>query len=367
MPHPKPFTFVAPLLFLILCTSCQTAAGAKASIIAAGGNQTCILDSGGVKCWGKNDAGQLGDGTTEDRKTPVAVTAVPDRVTAIAMGYNHSCAVTESAEVICWGGQPSDQSRIKSDSGFTAVSVGSMHSCALTAQGGLKCWGANSFGGLGDGTTEEHLSPVDVLGLSGGVTSVAAGGNFSCAVEKSGVKCWGSNHSGQLGNGGYESSATPVALPGLESGVVAIAAGVFHACALKTNGEVWCWGENFAGELGDGTNKNNPIPVRVLNLEDEIQSIAVGGSHSCALTKAGGVKCWGGNSGGQLGDGTTTDRNSPAQVSGLASGVSAIAAGGGHTCAVLGDGTVKCWGSNGNGQLGNGSNTDSSVPVDVRM
>jgi alpha-tubulin suppressor-like RCC1 family protein len=367
MRHISPFALGVTLLFSILCTSCQAAPAVTATIIAAGGNQTCILDSGGVKCWGKNNAGQLGDGTTQDRNTPVTVTALPDKVTAIAVGYVHTCAVTESAEIVCWGRQIAEQTRVGSDPGYTAVTVGSKHTCGLNARGGLKCWGSNSFGGLGDGTTEERLAPVDVTGLLGDVTSVAAGGDFTCAVQKGGVECWGSNNSGQLGNGTFESNPNPVGIPGLESGVAVVAAGVFHACAVKTNGEVWCWGENFAGELGDGTNHNNPVPVMVKNFEGGIQAVAVGGSHTCALTKAGGVKCWGGNSSGQLGDGTTTDRKSPVDVTGLSSGVIAVAAGGSHTCAVLTGGAVKCWGLNKNGQLGNGANQDSSIPVDVRM
>ncbi len=363
----KPFVLSALLPILILSAGCQMAPADNASRIAAGGNQTCILDSGSVKCWGKNNAGQLGDGTTEDRNTPVAVSMVSGKVSMVAMGYVTACAVLKSGEVVCWGNHPAEQSKNGSNPGYAAVAVGSMHACGLTTRGGLKCWGSNSFGGLGDGTTEERQSPVDVIGLSGDVTSVAAGVDFSCAVYKGGAKCWGSNDTGQLGNGTYESSAEPVTSTGLESGVLAVAAGVFHVCVMKTNGEIWCWGENLVGELGDGTNQNVPIPVKVINMEAGAQSVVVGGSHTCALTKSGGVKCWGGNSSGQLGDGSTSDRNSPVDVTGMTSGVVAIAAGGSHTCAVLTGGAVKCWGLNENGQLGNGTNQDSSVPVDVRL
>jgi alpha-tubulin suppressor-like RCC1 family protein len=363
----KPFALGAVLLLLILSTACTKAPADNSSRIAAGGNQTCLLESGGMKCWGMNNDGQLGDRTAADRNSPVAVTVVSGKVTSIAVGYVSTCAVVDSGGVFCWGSQPAEQSADGSNPGYAAVAVGSMHACGLTTRGGLKCWGSNSFGGLGDGTTEERQSPVDVIGLSGGVTSIAAGVDFSCAVHKGGAKCWGSNDTGQLGNGTYESSAEPVALPGLESGVSAVAAGVFHACAVKTNGEVWCWGENLAGELGDGTGQSIPVPVKVINLEAGAQSVVVGGSHTCALTKTGGVKCWGGNSNGQLGDGSTTDRNTPVDVMGLTSGVVAIAAGGSHTCAVLTGGSVKCWGLNENGQLGNGSNQNSSTPVDVRM
>jgi alpha-tubulin suppressor-like RCC1 family protein len=362
----SPLTATVLLCLLLLSSACQRASAVKASVIAAGGNQTCILDSGGAKCWGRNNAGQLGDGTMQDRSEPVAVTVLPDTLTAVAVGYTHACALTESKEIFCWGSNPADQARISVKGGFTAVTTGSMHTCALTASGGVMCWGVNSFGALGDGTTEDRTSPVEVDGLSGDVTAVAAGVDFTCAVQKGAVKCWGSNDTGQLGNGSYASSSTPVAVPGLESGVTAVAAGVFHACALK-DGEVWCWGENLAGALGDGTNQNSPVPVKVAGLEEGVRSIVVGGSHTCALTKAGGVKCWGGNASGQVGDGSTTDRNAPADVVGLTEGVIAVAAGGSHSCAVLEGGAVKCWGLNDNGQLGNGGTTGSNVPVDVRL
>ena len=202
--------------------------------------------------------------------------------------------------------------------------------------------------------------------MNGDVTDIAAGVDFTCAVQKDAALCWGSNDTGQLGNGSYTSSSVPEPVSGLESGVTAIAASVFHACAVK-DGEVWCWGENLAGALGDGTNQNSSIPVKVAGLEGEIRMLVVGGSHTCVLTGAGGVKCWGANASGQLGDGSTENRNAPVDVSGLSSGVTAIAAGGSHTCAMLENGAVKCWGRNDDGQLGDGSNTDSNVPVDVRL
>jgi alpha-tubulin suppressor-like RCC1 family protein len=362
-----PCALGSSLVLLLLCAACRGIPGPRTARIAAGGNQTCMVDSGAVTCWGKNNVGQLGDGTNEDRNSPVPVTVVAEKIAAIAVGYIHACVLTEAGEIYCWGSQPAEQVRFGSDSPFTALAVGATHTCGLTSTGGMKCWGSNAMGGLGDGTTEDRLSPVEVTGLSTGVTSIAAGLDFSCAVKGGGVQCWGANETGQLGTGSYESAAVPAAVPGLESDVTAVAAGVLHACAQKTDGEIWCWGENTAGALGDGTNQNSPTPVKVINLEGDIQSVVVGGSHTCVLTKAGGVKCWGGNSAGQLGDGTTTDRNAPVDVAGLSIGVAAIAAGGGHTCAVLTTGAVKCWGLNENGQLGNGSNQDASSPVDVRM
>ena len=355
----------ASLGILVLASACQNASSVKASGLAAGGNQTCILDEGGAKCWGENSAGQLGDGTIEDRKTPAAVTILAEKISAIAVGYTHTCALTAAGEAFCWGSNLAELSGAGKLAGFKALTVGSMHSCGLTAGGGVMCWGGNSFGGLGDGTTETRPAPVDVVGLTGDVTAVSAGVDFTCAVQKGGAKCWGSNDTGQLGDGSYASSPSPVNVSGLESGVTAVAAGVFHACAWKEAGKAWCWGENMVGELGDGTGQNSPLPVKVSGFEGGVKTVVVGGSHTCALTAAGGVKCWGNNEYGQLGDGTTTGRNAPVDVVGLTGGVAAIAAGGSHTCALMSSGAVKCWGLNDSGQLGNGTTHNSNTPVEV--
>ena len=156
----------------------------------------------------------------------------------------------------------------------------------------------------------------------------------------------------------------PVDVAGLASGVSAIAAGR-HTCALTSGGGVKCWGSNGYGRLGNGTTSNSIIPVDVAGLTSGVSAITAGDRHTCALTSVGGVKCWGWNQWGQLGNGTTTDSNIPVDVAGLASGVSAIATGGIHTCALTSGGGVKCWGFTGSGQLGNGTTTSSRTPVDV--
>ncbi|ACL23605.1 RCC1 domain-containing protein [Chloroflexus aggregans] len=345
--------------------------------IAAGDYHTCaLMSSGGVWCWGRNNSGQLGDGTTTARSTPAAVSGLPSGVTAIAAGGLHTCALMSSGGVWCWGlnnsGQLGDGSDTDSStpvavsglaSGVETIAAGGWHTCALTSSGGVWCWGRNNSGQLGDGSTIYHITPVAVSGLPSGVTAIAAGDYHTCALTGSGgVWCWGYNLSGQLGDGTTTDRSTPVAVSGLTSGVTVIAAGRFHTCALTSSGGVWCWGANFDGQLGDGTTTNRTTPVAVSGLPSGVTAIAAGGWHTCALTSSGEVWCWGDNYYGQLGDGTTTNRSTPGAVSGLPSGVTAIAAGWEHTCALTSSGEVWCWGDNYYGQLGDGTTTNRSTP-----
>ncbi len=248
----------------------------------------------------------------------------------------------------------------------TAVSAGGAHTCALTSAGGVECWGYNAYGELGDGTATTKTTPVAVSGLSSGVIAVSAGGFHTCALTSAGaVKCWADNEEGQLGDGTTTNKATPVAVSGLSSGVTAISAGGAHTCALTSAGAVECWGDNGFGELGDGTTTNKVTPVAVSGLSSGVTAISAGEHHTCALASAGGVKCWGDNVFGQLGDGTTTNKATPVAVSGLSSGVIAISAGAYHACALTSAGAVKCWGFNEYGQLGDGPTTTKTTPVSV--
>jgi alpha-tubulin suppressor-like RCC1 family protein len=355
--------------------------------IAARGDHTCALTSaGGVKCWGYNGSGRLGDGTTTNRLTPINVNGLTSGVTAIAAGEEHTCALTNAGGVKCWGenhsGQLGDGTTTDHltpvnvsglTGGVTAIAAGDSHICVLMSAGGVKCWGANSFGQLGNSTAGIQLASVDVSGLASGVTAISTGGNYTCAggahtcalTSAGGVKCWGSNGAGQLGDGTTTQRLTPVNVSGLTSGVMAVTVGVNHTCALTSVGGVKCWGYNAFGKLGDGTTINRHTPVDVSALTSGVRVIAAGYYHTCALTSAGGVKCWGYNNAGQLGDGTTTDHLTPVNVSGLTGGVRAIAAGYYHTCALTSAGGVKCWGGNFHGQLGDGTTTDHLTPVNV--
>ncbi len=210
------------------------------------------------------------------------------------------------------------------------VTAGNYHTCAVTTSGGAQCWGANYWGQLGDGTTTAKPWPTDVAGLSNGVQMISASHEHTCAITATGgVKCWGANYDGQLGDGTLSSRTTPTDVVGLSSGVLAVSAGNYHTCALTVSGGVKCWGANDRGQLGDGTWNASTTPVDVVSLTSGVQALSAGGYHTCALTLAGSVKCWGLNSAGQLGDGTDADRWTPVDVVGLSHGVQALALGGG--------------------------------------
>jgi cysteine-rich repeat protein len=244
---------------------------------------------------------------------------------------------------------------VGSRAGSPRSTRGSATTCALTSGGGVKCWGDNGAGELGDGTTTDRHTAVDASGLTSGVAAIAAGNAYTCALTTDGgVRCWGYNGSGQLGDGTTTNRYTAVDVSGLTSGVAAVAAGVYHACALTTAGGVKCWGDNYYGQLGDGTRVDRHTAVDVSGLTSGVVAIDAGWFYTCALTAGGGVKCWGNNGYAQLGDGTAVDRPTPVDVSGLTSGVTAIAAGVVHACALTTSGGAKCWGDNGNGELGDG-------------
>jgi alpha-tubulin suppressor-like RCC1 family protein len=363
---------------------------------------TCaVLSDGRVQCWGANDIGQLGTGTTESSSRPVAVSGITTAV-AVAAGSDHACAVLSGGGVQCWGangtGQLGDRTTVNSFSpvmvsGVTtavAIAAGGAHTCAVLSGGGVQCWGANFVGQLGTGTdTGPELcgdfpcrtTPVPVSGLSNAM-AIAAGGAHTCAVLSDGrVQCWGANDIGQLGIGtdtGPElcgdfgpCSTIPVSVSGLSTATAIAAGGA--TCALLSNGRVQCWGSNSRGELGNGTTVSSSLPVAVSSITTAV-AVAAGGGHTCAVLSGGGVQCWGSNGAGELGTGTTTGPEScpsadacsttPVAVAGITTAV-AVAAGLDHTCAVLSGGGVQCWGQNGSGQLGIGTTVFFSSPVTV--
>jgi alpha-tubulin suppressor-like RCC1 family protein len=233
--------------------------------------------------------------------------------------------------------------------------------------GGAKCWGHNHFGQVGNGATSDAYAPDDVVGLGSGVTAISGGDQHTCALTSGGgVKCWGLNSAGHLGNDSLVDSSVPVDVAGLGSGVVMVSAGGDHTCALTDAGGVKCWGGNASGQLGDGSGPIAKfVPVDVVGLVSGVIAISAGSDHTCAVTSAGRVKCWGAGLHGQLGDSQTIGSPIPIDVPGMSSGADSVSAGMYHTCARMMDKRIKCWGYNFYGQLGNNSTIDSPVPVDV--
>ncbi len=367
-----------------------TIAPLTATAIAAGYDHTCaVTNRGGVKCWGNNGDGQLGDGTTTKRLIPVDVVGLTSGVVAVDVSRtklywphyseSYSCILLTNGGVKCWGfnynGQLGDGTTtnriipvdvVGLTGGAMAVSTGRSHTCAVTTQGGVKCWGSNWSGQLGDGTTDHQSTPVQVVGLTSGVQAISAGSGHTCALlTNGGVKCWGHNYSGELGDGAMVQRLTPVDVEGLTSGVQAISAGRGYTCALLTNGGVKCWGRIAVVSWGMEPRHTRFTPVDVVGLTSGVTAIAAGASHTCALTVVGGVKCWGTNDEGQLGDSTIEQRITPVRVEGLTSAAISISSGASHTCVLTAGGGIKCWGANYEGQLGDGSGEGWLTPGDV--
>ncbi|HEY5284894.1 MAG TPA: RCC1 repeat-containing protein, partial [Polyangia bacterium] len=315
--------------------------------------------------WGANKFGQLGQGTIENPLNAMPSTSdVLSGVQAVAAGSEHTCALMKTGGVRCWGangvgelgdGILSDRSIPPADDvlgGVQAIAASYLHTCVLMATGGVRCWGGNDEGELGDGTTTNRSIPPtsDVLG---GVQAIATGREHTCALTATGgVRCWGGDTEGELGVGSlnFSPTATPPTSDVL-GGVQAIAACGHYTCALMKTGGVRCWGDNDYGQLGNGTRLQYVASPPTSDVLSGVQAVATGFAHTCALMTTGGVRCWGYNQFGQLGDGTTTDRWTP-PTNDVLSGVQAIAAGYYHTCAVMTTGGVRCWGRNEYGQLG---------------
>ncbi len=380
-------------------TTSPTAAGptaGPADAIGAGQHFTCAIVPGGdVKCWGYGLDGALGNGTQTPTLTGDAVTAlISGKATDIGVGHFHSCAILDSEAVECWGknayGQLGDgtinnpRTTPVSMVGLGGakpiqVSVGRDFSCVLLDSGAVKCVGRRIFGALGNGGSYGALGPgstafsttlVDVQGLSGAVTAIDSsfgGGGHTCAIiSGGGLDCWGYNGYGALGNGypaaSYKTTAVSV---GISGKAISVSAGDHMTCVLLDSGNAECMGYNAYGQLGDGTKINRNTPVSVLGLGGKAVAVGAGRHHSCFLLDDGGVKCTGRGNSGQLGDGTNTDRSTPVSVVGLASKAVAIAVGYEHSCALLDDDKVQCWGNNIVGALGDESLINKATPVYV--
>ncbi len=324
-----------------------------------------------VYCWGLNNTGQVGDGTTVDRLVPTPVTGMLQFVT-ITAGANHSCGLTAAGAAWCWGlngsGQLGDGTttqrltpvQVSGGIAFARITAGSVHTCGVATNGAAWCWGSNGNGRLGDGTNIQRLTPTLV---TGGLTwsTITVGNTHTCGITTGSLAyCWGSNANGRLGDGTTTQRLTPTLVSGGLTWI-AISAGVSHTCGIETGGAGRCWGDNSNGRLGDGTAAQRTVPTAISG-GFTYDAISAGGSHTCALS--GGVaRCWGLNSNGRLGDGTTAQRLTPTLVSGGITFTS-IGTGASHGCGTT-TSTLYCWGLNTNGRLGDGTTTQRLVPTAV--
>lgn len=329
-----------------------------------------IKPDGTLWGWGRNQYGQLGDGTAINRFTPVQA-AISD-VTQVSTGTTHTLAVKSDRTVWSWGLNSSGQlgdgtttgrltpSAVPNLTAVLAVAGSQFHSLALKSNGTVWAWGWNGGGRIGDGTFVQRNSPVQVVGLTN-VIAITTGLSHSVALRSDGtVWTWGDNSWGQLGDGTFNDNPTPVQVTGLTN-VVAISSGGLHNLALKSDGTIWGWGYNANGELGDGTGTVRPTIVRAGNLTNII-AIASGETHSLAVKSDGTVWAWGRNLNGQLGDASTTQRLTPVQVSGLTGGL-AVFGGSTFSMALKSDGSMRVWGDNAFGQFGVAAPSSSTVPV----
>lgn len=351
-------------LFVLFAVAVGVGAGCKfrrppaATAVWLGPAGGCIQAAahprfGSFGCWGVNDVGQLGDGTTTPARVATPMELEQGAVDALALGARHTCAVFGGGAVYCWGdgarGQlgadvTASSSPVAVGEG-DAVGVGGAHTCVRSG-GQLRCFGADDEGQLGGPGAWERAGGVGPFTLGEAHTCVAY------ANEPREVVCRG------------RAGAAPPS-PVLASALVAsLAAGRDHTCALLEGGEVRCWGKNDCGQLGDGTTKDSLAPVSVLGIEDAVELVA-GASHTCARLRNNTVVCWGDNRRHQLAAMATEQSTYPVLVRAL-TGIRQLAAGGDATCARLRDGAVRCWGRNDRGQLGDGTFDEHTVPMPIR-
>jgi hypothetical protein len=357
--------------------------------IAAGDKHVCaVKEDGSLWCWGNNSRHQLGINATG---TSPPTQVMESGVAEVTAAYEHTCARKTDGTVWCWGtsgdGQIGNGSLMPANGPVQVLTnaieivAGQLHTCARTTEGELYCWGQNQYGQIGDGmvdgtTCAELCQPSPVLLTTFGMTvvDVSTTDESTCAVNNfAAIFCWGSNTVSQLGrpmssgagtmtcSGGGQCDPVPRSV-GL-TGIAKLGRGpsALHMCAIETDGILYCWGDNYYVEVGNPDPMSTPAQVQPSPLEVDlggsVAGVAMGQRHTCAYRTDGALFCWGDNTSGQMGDGTTTSKIGPVEVKALGHAVAEVALGRDFTCARKTDGTVYCWGTSNSGQTGTGTGT----------
>jgi alpha-tubulin suppressor-like RCC1 family protein len=359
-------------------------AGVNASL-ALGPNHACaVLADQSVSCWGENDFGQLGIGTTEQKTTPTPVPGL-SKVVFLSVGERHTCAVTLDGKTWCWGSNETGQlgvgppdstphpkpAEVTGASPAKKVQAGGNHSCIETLTKTAECWGGNESGQLGDGTTNSRSNPAAVTGLVGVEKLSAGNGPFTCAVAQApdaggrSVLCWGKNDQGQIGQpSSVPASSVPLVVQGITVDPEKVYVGREHACATLADLTITCWGANAHGQLGDGKFDTRGTPALVQDVVGVVD-VSPAFDHTCCADNAGKARCWGSNAHGQLGIGPVgTDQPAAQTLDG--NGWDQITTDGDTSCGRL-QGVNYCWGRNDHGQLGNGATVDGPKPALVKF
>lgn len=355
--------------------------------VSAGAEHTCGLRGDGTLwCWGDDAFGQLGNGGgNADAGVPVQVAGGRTDWVAVTAGGYFTCARRASGRLYCWGadtfgaigngapntdvGSPVEVAGGRTD--WRQVSAGWYHVCARRSTGRLFCWGHDGTAALGNGPgSGNSSSPVEVAGARTDWSTVSAGFSSTCALRTSRrLFCFGSDQYGQLGRGaGFQVGQTPAEVAGARTDWAAVVVGVDHACARRTTGNLFCWGRNTVGEIGNGaTGANVESPAQVTGNRTDWRQFALADRTTCARRSDGHLFCWGFDNTGQLGNGEPkSDSVVPVEVSGGASDWRAVDGGLLHVCARRGADQLFCWGFDSEGQLGDGgADSSRSSPVQV--
>jgi len=352
------------------------AGGVSFALAAAGGHSTCAVGSDtSLWCWGSNAYGQLRLSGSSTHLAPTEVSGTS--WATVACGQTDACGIRTDGTLSCWGNNGSGQlgaatkaaqPQVEVPGGpWQAISPGGFQSCGIQTDGTLWCWGDNTNGQLGTGNTEAATAPTQVAGT--GWSQVSSGYYHTCAIKQDGTLwCWGLNANLQLADASVGFRMVPGQVG--ESDWTQVVTGLYHTCATRSDKSLWCWGGNTAGQLGNstapvlaqGSQGGISVPLQVAGVWNGISS---GLAHTCGIMNDLSLWCWGDNSSGQLGDGSQASASAPVAVVVPGQAWASVSAGASHSCALATDGTLWCWGDNSNGQLGTGSGASRLLPTRV--